>query len=469
MHFGAWKFIESPEAETEEKLTWREREDLRLRKDRAYTIIYQSLSKEYRPLISSTTDGAVAWKILSDHFEPTTRARIIQLLDDFFGTKYVPGENLGLFLCRVKQAAQRLSDVGHKLQNLYQGYQMIRRLPVDFRPTVQAIYRWKDEDFTPDKIETELLLEENRLKLTQPEVELGNAVAFCTKSEKKPGNIKPCFKNPTAKFKNSKIGPCHFCKSYGHLIANCKKRLNSVNETKFCNSKTKGYNSKKFHENSNVEVKNSEDNSVKSDLSKSNLSKSNISRNDNSNVINVCFDNVMNCAFSEREGNLIELSPETCEANLSDLGNSSWVFDTGATAHFCNNKNLYLDFEPVKDMQMSLAVGEGQCPVEGKGTVQFLVKCKNGKFNQITLKDVLYNPKLRRNLLSGSRLAKFGISFTGSKGKVNVYDKDKNFLFYALRKNDLYFLKPSKYVTNCKGNDNSVNVSANQVEKVNEL
>ena len=100
MHFGAWKFIESPEAATEEKFTWKECEDLKLRKDRAYTIIYQSLSKEFRPLISSTTDEAVAWKILSDHFEPTTRARIIQLLDDFFGTKYVPGENLG-FSCVV--------------------------------------------------------------------------------------------------------------------------------------------------------------------------------------------------------------------------------------------------------------------------------------------------------------------------------------------------------------------------------
>ena len=79
----------------------------------------------------------------------------------------------------------------------------------------------------------------------------------------------------------------------------------------------------------------------------------------------------------------------------------------------------------------------------------------------------MYNPKLRRNLLSGSRLEKFRICYSGSKGKVNVHEKNKNFLFYAIRKNDLYFFKPSKYVTNCKGNDNSVNASANQVEKVN--
>ena len=100
MHFGAWQFIENPvaavksnsfkvEEVTEEKLTSRECEDLKFRKDIAYTIIYQSLSKEYKPLISSIADGAVTWTILSEHFELIKRVRIIQL-DDFFSTKYVP-------------------------------------------------------------------------------------------------------------------------------------------------------------------------------------------------------------------------------------------------------------------------------------------------------------------------------------------------------------------------------------------
>ncbi|GFU03051.1 retrovirus-related Pol polyprotein from transposon TNT 1-94 [Trichonephila clavipes] len=121
------------------------------------------VSKEFKSLISGTTDGAEAWKILREHFEPTTKARIIQLLDEFFGTRYVPGESLGLFICRVKRSAERLWEVGHDLTPLYQGYKMIRSLPDDFRSTVQAIYRWSDKDFVPDKIQEELLLEENRL------------------------------------------------------------------------------------------------------------------------------------------------------------------------------------------------------------------------------------------------------------------------------------------------------------------
>lgn len=46
---------------------------------------------------------------------------------------------------------------------------------------------------------------------------------------------------------------------------------------------------------------------------------------------------------------------------------------------------------------MSLAVGEKECPFQGKGTVQFLIKWENGKFNRIISKADLYNLNLRRN------------------------------------------------------------------------
>ncbi|GFY20506.1 uncharacterized protein TNCV_211381 [Trichonephila clavipes] len=61
--------------------------------------------------------------------QPVTRARVIQLLDQFFGTKYQPGEDVGIFISRVKTAATRLQEAGHKLDDLYIGFQLIRWLP----------------------------------------------------------------------------------------------------------------------------------------------------------------------------------------------------------------------------------------------------------------------------------------------------------------------------------------------------
>ncbi|GFW74266.1 retinoic acid receptor RXR-alpha [Trichonephila clavipes] len=65
---------------------------------------------------------------------------------------------------------------------------------------------------------------------------------------------------------------------------------------------------------------------------------------------------------------------------------------------------------------MSLATEDKSCPVEGIGTLRFRVKYK-GSFHEITLTDVLFNPKLRRNLLSGSRLESKGAHFVGTKGR----------------------------------------------------
>ncbi|GBM64648.1 hypothetical protein AVEN_91715-1 [Araneus ventricosus] len=84
LHYGSWQFIEDSKmelAETPPKdsktkvsktsetsevasgkqvLSWREEYDLKLRKDRSNTLVYQSLSPEFKPLISQTTDGAEA-------------------------------------------------------------------------------------------------------------------------------------------------------------------------------------------------------------------------------------------------------------------------------------------------------------------------------------------------------------------------------------------------------------------------
>ncbi|GFV30523.1 retrovirus-related Pol polyprotein from transposon TNT 1-94 [Trichonephila clavipes] len=89
--------------------------------------------------------------------QPVTRARVIQLLDQFFGTKIPTREDVGIFISRVKTAATRLK-AGQKLDDLYIGFQLIRWLPQEFKSTVQQIYRWKEEDFRVVKIEAELIL-----------------------------------------------------------------------------------------------------------------------------------------------------------------------------------------------------------------------------------------------------------------------------------------------------------------------
>ncbi|GFS61618.1 retrovirus-related Pol polyprotein from transposon TNT 1-94 [Trichonephila clavipes] len=363
MHYGCWQFIIQTKTEQpDEEATYKEKLDLQLRKDRCYTLIYTNISSYLKNLKTETTDGVAAWKILKDHFEPVTKARVIQLLDQFFGTKYQPGEDVGIFISRVKTAATRLQEAGHKLDDLYIGFQLIRWLPQEFQSTVQKIYRWKEEDFRVVKIEAELILEANRLQLMKQDLEKAENAYLSSFTSKKsktlPGATAAAHGNPNGKneyqkksgkvfncktIKNVKqsiktIGPCYVCNKYGHLKVNCKEKKSTKTPS----------------------------------------------------TVNETFN--------------------------TEFDKGLWVIDTAATSHFCNDKSLFLDLKPITNMKMSLGTEDKSCPVEGIGTLRFRVKYK-GSFHEITLTDVLFNPKLRRNLLSGSRLESKGAHFVGTKVK----------------------------------------------------
>ncbi|GFV22691.1 retrovirus-related Pol polyprotein from transposon TNT 1-94 [Trichonephila clavipes] len=334
--------------------------------------------------------------------EATYKEKLDLQLHQFFGTKYQPGEDVGIFISHVKTAATRLQEAGHKLDDLYIGFQLIRWLPQEFQSTVQQIYRWKEEDFRVVKIEAELILEANRLQLMKQDLEKAeNAYlsSFTSKNSKTlPGATAAAHGDPNGKndyqkksgkvfncktIKNVKqsiktIGPCYVCNKYGHLKVNCKEKKSlqkspsTVNET--------------FNTEFNI-----------------------------------------NLRFCEAECSLLELDKQlvtSCILFEENFDKGVWVIDTAATSHFCNDKSLFLDLKPITNMKMSLATEDKSCPVEGIGTLRFRVKYKES-FHEITLTDILFNPKLRRNLLSGSRLECKGAHFVGTKGLPRLTDNGK--------------------------------------------
>ncbi|GFV11597.1 retrovirus-related Pol polyprotein from transposon RE1 [Trichonephila clavipes] len=224
-----------------------------------------------------------------------------------FGTKYQPGEDVGIFISRVKTAATRLQEAGHNLDDLYIGFQLIRWLPQEFQSTMQQIYRWKEEDFRVVKIEAELILEANRLQLMKQDLEKAENAYLSSFTSKKsktlPGATAAAHGDPNGKndyqkkggktIKNVKqsiktIGPCYVCNKYGHLKVNCKEKKS------------------------------------------------------------------------------LPKSPSTVNETFNtEFDKGVWVIDTAATSHFCNNKSLFLDLKPITNMKMSLATEDKSCPVEG--------------------------------------------------------------------------------------------------------
>lgn len=133
--------------------------------------------------------------------------------------------------------------------------------------------------------------------------------------------------------------------------------------------------------------------------------------------------------------------------------NREWIFDTAASAHFCSNKDLITDFEALDNTTMSVAIGGVTCPVEGRGTVRLEFQ-NRGESEIIKLQNVLYSPKLRQNLISGSLVDNSNAYFVGKNNKITVYHNDGRVLFEAYKKRGLYFAKPY-YGNNVKSDSNT--------------
>ncbi|KFM74814.1 Copia protein, partial [Stegodyphus mimosarum] len=388
---NCWSFIEDKEEELDKSATRREKQDFTLRENRAFTTLYYGIKTEFRPLIQECSSGKEAWEVLQKQFEPKTRARIIQLLDEFFSIRYTPDEEIGLFIARIRMTAKKLAEAGHNLADLFKGFQAIRRLPQEYSGIVQLIYRWKDEDFTLEKIAEELVREESRLRQVNADLEDSKVSVFNTISSNAGKNRDESKFKSKKKLGNTRIGPCFRCQKFGHVIAQCKENVSK-------NQKFK------------IDDKNGQ--------------------------------------FKDKELMLVENYVTTTDKGCN-ADKFNWVVDTAATTHFCNNRNLMINFEEINDIRMSLAVGNCESKVLGKGTVKFAVKVGN-RINWIELDNVLYNPNLRRNLLSGARLEKAGAHFVVSNGKMWIYFNNWDKLCYAKRYDGLYHVKPFRYATDKK-------------------
>ncbi|KAL0378952.1 UNVERIFIED_CONTAM: hypothetical protein Sradi_3200700 [Sesamum radiatum] len=83
------------------------------------------------------------------------------------------------------------------------------------------------------------------------------------------------------------------------------------------------------------------------------------------------------------------------EANLVE-NKTDWILDTGASKHFCSNKELFQELHEAPDGECVFMGNSTTAGVLGKGKI--FLKLTSGK--TLALNDVLYVPSLRRNLVS---------------------------------------------------------------------
>ncbi|GKE09347.1 zinc finger, CCHC-type containing protein, partial [Tanacetum coccineum] len=100
----------------------------------------------------------------------------------------------------------------------------------------------------------------------------------------------------------------------------------------------------------------------------------------------------------------------------------AWWIDSGATTHICKDRCWFQTYEPVEDGSVLYMGDDYFTPVHGKESVVLEFSSRKS----ITLFNVLYVPKLHKNLISGPVLNKCGYK--------HVYESDK----YTLLKSGVF-------------------------------
>jgi hypothetical protein len=121
---------------------------------------------------------------------------------------------------------------------------------------------------------------------------------------------------------------------------------------------------------------------------------------------------------------------------LQGLPKKIWAFDSGSSAHMCNQRQAFITYEEFNDVHI-VELGDAHCiPTHGIGSI--ILCCEvNGQI-ELQLTQVLYVPDLQMNLISQRCLDRNGCRTIIENGIYAVYYQDVE-IIRSTNSTDLYF------------------------------
>jgi len=352
---------------------------------KARAIIGLTLSDDHLEHVRECQTANDMWSTIIDLFQRKTLLNKLAARRRFYSAKMNDSEKAMAFISRIRQLASDCKAMDVDISDQDMAMTVLCGLPQKFEHLIVAIDAAADDDtLTMDFVKSRLLQEEQRMT---------------DRSDSKPSPSSALVMQQ-GETSSQNMNVCTHCGKPNHHESRCWKKYPHL-RPKRGPSKQSGL----------VVAGN----------------KPMTDKDDHDSYV---------CLVSQVSSDCVRLA---CEAD--------WIIDSGATAHICNDRNMFTSFETVESFDIRIGDQSG-VRVSGKGKIDIMLLV-SGKPVKCMLSDVLYAPTMGFNMLSVRRMSRAGQRTVFQEHDCYV-EKDNKVLAEGVVRNGLY------YLSTCVTNDGNI-------------
>ena len=391
MERGLWGFIQGTESSPAADAAADIVNAYKLKSDKAYSLIALSIEKSLQIHIVSTVNPKVAWDKLVKHFEFISITQVVRITRKFYAATMQEGDDLLKHITYMTSLAEQLREMKEEISSKKFAVAVLGSLPESFDTFMTSLNARDAESFEWEEIQG-ALVEEFLKKNDKKEKHLSDEAFLTRNGYSQRTNNRSNLRRSSYRGNTSNISSycgntsnmssyrgntsnikCFSCNGYGHISRVCPSNVDNAN-------KDQSY----FVDNNGI-------------------------KSSGDDVVN-------NSGLTSTYGGEFGLFSSVINRS------SEWFIDSGATRHMAFDKSVITEFQ-VFDNPMKIYLGDSTVVyAHGEGKVKFPYAFDDSG-SHITLYNVLFVPKLTKNLISVSAMALFGAKIYFDEKKMCCSEK----------------------------------------------
>ena len=332
---------------------------------KAWTYICLAIEPEQQIHVRDTTTAKKAWDALKNQFARESILQKVRLRQSYYTCKFPSGGNMLAHINHMRSLHDQMKEMGINVDDKGLAMTLLGSLPEQFKPLITALDAVGEDNLSFEKVKGMLQNDADRMSDTKKAEDAFSAQrGFARKGKRWPRHDNP--RKGDGKTGKSFSGLCHYCQERGHFARDCPKKN---------------------------------------------------PKNDGSNYKNKKSANIVEHEKKDAEEEVINQEALFTSNNNSNPG---WIIDSGATQHMTYEWSRLVNYVEFK-RPCKVNLGDDRTIFAfGKGTYNLVADLGNGSTQNIALKEVLYLPDLKKNLLSVQTMTKLNasIQFDGTECKI---------------------------------------------------